>query len=1127
MKKASRLLLAFVLTAALFLPGTAYANDLSSTLPQQEAEILPEQSKTDASQVSKSVSESGETTTEQFGLDVPKGQVNALESELDAASPATSGSASSTNSEQEDSEEAEKTTYSTLKQAEAAGVVSAVPEDVQSYKSNEIIVVMAENKPLEAELDELEEHLDSISFFASVENNEDSAEAKEILATAADVQTESSVFLDKDIAKDKMAVVELPSDVTVADALLVAANDPNVKFAQPNFIYHLFDDSEADEFASASEQNSTQDLTQDLTQDSAHGLIQGSNTQNGLVSSGSLNPLFAVNDPDANDSKQWWLSLVNAYKAWDLRRTNQEVTIGIIDSGVRLTHEDIAPNLAKDANGTILAWDQVNNCYLQQSVANGLIGNVGDSSGHGTHVAGIAAAAVNNGKLGAGVSFNAKILPVLIFASGVSDTATCIGAMDYLLSKRAQTNLRVINMSFGDYDTSSDDPLFRAKIVEAKNLGIVCVAAAGNGNGGVRTDTSYPSDWDEVVSVVSVTQSKGQAFYSDYNQYKDIAAPGEVIYSTSYSHDSDFTTKSGTSMATPVVSGICALLFAEKPTLSVDELTEALYNTAEDLGAPGRDDIFGHGLVNARAALEYLLPSLEVKSKTTAKVYDGVPLTSSVTEINMLPRGVTKVEAVVSGSQTNVGSSINTIAEVRLFNNNIDVTGEYSRLRIIRNEGTLTVTQRALGITADSATKPYDGNALTKNSWRVTSGGIASGQTLASVVITGSQTNVGTSANVASNALIKAGNNDVSSNYRITYTNGQLTVTASTSSGGSGGSGTGSGSGGSGGNTGSGSGGGNTGSGGSDTGSGTGGSGNGGSGSGTDASRFDGKVVSFSSLLNNISNLDIPGMSAQGGTQLNLWQAHVGPNQRFRMIYVGNGYYNIVSVGSGLYLDVSGGLAFAGAKVIQWPKTGGNNQMWLPVEKDNGTFTLVSKLSQNFCLNISGGSSANGAKVILWPVSGGNNERFRINVYSAQLTGGNKNIVSVSSLKLFDINGASMAAGAQTIIWPQHGGANQVFNFSYEASSGYYVIKCVKSGLLLDVNGGSMAAGANVIQWGSNGGFNQRWELIQLTPGVYSVVSAKSGLALDVYGGINASGTKVITWPFHGGSNQQWRIVAA
>ncbi|MDR2106828.1 MAG: S8 family serine peptidase, partial [Coriobacteriales bacterium] len=486
----------------------------------------------------------------------------------------------------------EQATFTTLSEAEDAGAISPVPSDPQGYVADEVLVVLAGENAEASELAAVEESVVELS------ETDDAAEV-ELLSASSD--------------EDPLALVELPADVSVEDALLQLANDENVAFAQPNYRYTLMDD-EFEDNPSGEEQLEPAD------NDSA------------------FEPLATyTNDPYASSANQWWLGAVKAYDAWDRQKVNQTITIAIIDTGVRLTHDDLDDNIL-----TSLAWDAYRKQALTLSVSQSLIPNEGDMNGHGTHVAGIAAAETNNNLLGAGVSYNAKILPINVFYTdkGGELTATTTSvrdAFDYIISRRNEANIRVVNMSFGGSAKADNDSLLHAKIQTAKNLGILSVCAAGNSGGSVP---NYPSDYEEVIAVTNVQQDGSSVVInntSDHNAYKDIAAPGTNIKSTYYSNDTSFASLSGTSMATPVVSGIAALLFAKNPNLTPDQVKQVLYGTATDLGNPGRDNHYGHGLVNASAALAVLDQrytvsydpgahgTWTVESKTTNNLLYGVP----------------------------------------------------------------------------------------------------------------------------------------------------------------------------------------------------------------------------------------------------------------------------------------------------------------------------------------------------------------------------------------------------------------------------------------------------------------------------------------------------------------------
>lgn len=162
-----------------------------------------------------------------------------------------------------------------------------------------------------------------------------------------------------------------------------------------------------------------------------------------------------------------------------------------------------------------------------------------------------------------------------------------------------------------------------------------------------------------------------------------------------------------------------------------------------------------------------------VTAGSASKEYDGTPLTSDEHTVSAEFANGDEITVVVQGSQTDVGTSENKVVSYKVMRGNEDVTANYT---IVTVNGTLEVTKRELVITADSASKVYDGTALTDNGFTVA--GLADGETVASVAVAGSQTGIGQSANVASNAVVMRGDSNVTANYDITYIDGTLTVSA-------------------------------------------------------------------------------------------------------------------------------------------------------------------------------------------------------------------------------------------------------------------------------------------------------------------------------------------------------------
>ena len=361
-----------------------------------------------------------------------------------------------------------------------------------------------------------------------------------------------------------------------------SASSPGDKSASPNA-------GEDDELASSEKPASSEGAVG--PQLDAQG-APAETTENGV---GALSA--GVNDEYR--SEQWGLDSISADDAWSLAKANRSVTVAVLDLGFDLGHPDLKQNLVSGYNS-------------YNALHGGSTADVspirGSESGHGTHVAGIIGAVTNNEIGVAGATYNARVMPIkVVDGTGKATVETIAKAYDYLISKASQYNVRVVNLSMGVGGSVSNADLVYKKIDEAYNKGIVTVAAAGN-NAYNGPYSIFPSDYDKVVSVISLKQngfSVSRAVSSNYNmsgeRSKNISAPGESIYSTTPS--SEYGSMNGTSMATPFVSSVLALEFAAKPSLSAKDAVSTLYATARDIGASGWDRTYGWGEANAYYAL--------------------------------------------------------------------------------------------------------------------------------------------------------------------------------------------------------------------------------------------------------------------------------------------------------------------------------------------------------------------------------------------------------------------------------------------------------------------------------------------------------------------------------------------
>ena len=280
------------------------------------------------------------------------------------------------------------------------------------------------------------------------------------------------------------------------------------------------------------------------------------------------------NDPSF--PSQYGLTAIRAPQGWDLSTGSSAVTIAILDSGVDLGHPDLAGKIVQ-------GYDFVNNDNVPQ-----------DDYGHGTHVAGIAAAWGNNGLGVAGASWGARILPLKVLNStGGGNFSEVAAALIWATDHGAQ----VANMSLGG--TAYSQVMQDAVSYAAAN-GVLMVGASGN------TGTNfvlYPAHFPEVMAVAATDMSNQYASFSSYGAEIDVAAPGDSILSL---WPGGYSTQSGTSMAAPFVSGLAAVLFGYGNNAA--SIRNQIETSALDISPPGQDIYTGSGLIQMDAAIRLAIP---------------------------------------------------------------------------------------------------------------------------------------------------------------------------------------------------------------------------------------------------------------------------------------------------------------------------------------------------------------------------------------------------------------------------------------------------------------------------------------------------------------------------------------
>lgn len=313
---------------------------------------------------------------------------------------------------------------------------------------------------------------------------------------------------------------------------------------------------------------------------------------------------FTPNDPQY--SNQWNLAKIQADLAWNINLGSNSIKIAVIDDGFLLNHEDLSSkwhinpneipnnNIDDDNNGYIddwRGWDAADN-DKDPSAFN----PTNSYFTHGTHVAGIVAASTNNSLGIASIGYNCKLIPVKIGNDATSSLSGAYLGVEYAIVSGAQ----VMNMSWGGSGFSAT---YQALFNLAKSKGMVCVAAAGNSS---TSMPMYPAAYNNVISVASSTSTDALSSFTNYGSTIDVTAPGSDILSTLAGGISNYGIFSGTSMASPLVAGLCGLMMSNNAGMHPDSVEACLKRSCDniDVQNPTKTGQFGAGRINAFKALQ-------------------------------------------------------------------------------------------------------------------------------------------------------------------------------------------------------------------------------------------------------------------------------------------------------------------------------------------------------------------------------------------------------------------------------------------------------------------------------------------------------------------------------------------
>ena len=329
--------------------------------------------------------------------------------------------------------------------------------------------------------------------------------------------------------------------------------------------------------------------------------------------------LAAPNDP--NYATDWGMSKISVVDGWTAYpgtySSTGGVPIAIVDTGIQSTHPDLSGRVQTSSGADCTGI--TGTCFA---------GSAADDNGHGTHVSGIAGASTNNGVGVAGVGFSSPLIPVKVLnSSGSGSYASITNGIMWAVQQGA----KVINMSLGG--TGYSQSLCDA-VTSALTSGVVVVAAAGNSASSIA---SYPAACPGAIGVAATDSGDGSAPYSNFGSPDVfVSAPGSGIYSTYY--NSSYATLSGTSMASPFVAGLSALLLSQVPSRTPADVKSLLATTSDKIGsgAYGSDPYttctgctwnqnFGYGRINAARALSVAgpPPGSSITSSVIASGDDG------------------------------------------------------------------------------------------------------------------------------------------------------------------------------------------------------------------------------------------------------------------------------------------------------------------------------------------------------------------------------------------------------------------------------------------------------------------------------------------------------------------------
>lgn len=392
-------------------------------------------------------------------------------------------------------------------------------------------------------------------------------------------------------------VIKLKGDQQTAQYLAAAASNPDLEYAEPNYILRI-----------TGQRDSKAGDAENIPNDTDFGLLWG------MKNTGQKEPGNGVDGKAGAD--------ISATKAWAVTTGNREISVSVIDTGVDYNHNELKNNIFvntaeiagngidDDANGFI---DDVHGWNFAGVSTNDPM----DDNEHGTHCSGTIGAGGNDGNKIAGVTWNVRILPVKFLTGGGSGTlADAVKAIQY--STKMKVNIMSNSWGGGGFSQAMFDA-----IKEAKDAGILFIAAAGNDGQNSDNSPHYPAGYqvENVMAIAASTNLDTLASFSTYGKRTvHLAAPGHKIYSSVPKDGYD--TFSGTSMATPHVSGAAALLWGTNTAMTFAEVKDRLMKSRDFIPSLTRK-VAASGRLNIYNAIMGVYPPSPEPSEDAWRDFDA------------------------------------------------------------------------------------------------------------------------------------------------------------------------------------------------------------------------------------------------------------------------------------------------------------------------------------------------------------------------------------------------------------------------------------------------------------------------------------------------------------------------